>query len=213
MSDGIRTGSFSLSTGYLRANVNGRKMRVQQFSRNSFSILTGHFFKLQKLADVLSDKVEYEGEKYVLMCTESEQGSLMSIFRESDSSAIAVSNCNGTMESTLAQDPVLITIGILLLCVIRAEGSKFPEIPVHLEMLHNLMNERRQVFTVKLHGPLTAILLTSILLTQIHAVTSWTGSTIYSRAGRRFFMICYETSGKGLLANVLLQTAALIKLL
>ena len=143
-------GSFSLSIGFYSVKVKGRKMRIQHYSKDTFAVFTGHLFNLQKLAEVSGEILEYNGLRFALRLTDGDGYRLLSVVRESDSTPVAISRGNGTMEFITSPEPVLVAVCTFLLCVARIREENPPEIQEFLDGLHSSLTDRRKTFTIKL---------------------------------------------------------------
>lgn len=165
--DGKAFGSMHLSIGFYSVKAGGLKMRLQHLSLDSFSLFSGHGFKLRKLAEITSESINIGGQLFTLRQSDEDGPSRMEIFGESDNKLAAVSSGNGTMELMLTPDPVVIAVFTFLLCVPRKRKGKYPDVPEYLGAIHASLLRRGRIFTRKLPMFPLSIFLVSIVLLNI----------------------------------------------
>lgn len=178
LQDGSPIGTFTLSLAFYGVHIGDRKMRIQFPGNNTFSVLSGHLFKLQKLSDISSGRFSINGTGFSLRLTESGREHFMSIVRDGDEEPIAISNGNGSMEFFTAPDPVLLAVCTFLLCVPRTDGGELPGLQGYLNALYRSLVERRQLFTIKFQISYMAIIGATVLLLYAASFIGGTWQTV-----------------------------------
>lgn len=173
--DGVKVGSFYFPPNLFHLRLGDVRVRIAHTKSGSLFVLLKHKGTLRygQTAKMDGEILDYKNEKYRIAYKDIGGQNRPCILRVDDNRVIAFSNLNGSMEYSENEDPVLVAVGILFLCIVRFTGTKMPDLGTYLAVLNKEFGGSFGKNTALIPAFLIFTAVGTIALSQVKSTGIW----------------------------------------